>query len=115
MKKALPFLRDQYRQLKYELKNEKRAKITSFKYWFYKILLKRPNICTNCAKTYDHSLSSHTENGITYCRHDSWTSIGTLKFDHWEQKNVVEKLKPNEIAVKGDDGMVRIMEGNRKK
>lgn len=68
-------------------------------------------VCDVCGKKYLHALRwGYGDKGKKWCLHDNPSKVDPTKLTAGERKRVADKLKPNEVAVKGSDGIIRICE-----
>jgi hypothetical protein len=62
--------------------------------------------CWRCGKPYEFALRA----GKDWCVHDDLPTRDKSQFTQGEQRHVVDKLGRNELAVKGHDGYIRILQ-----
>jgi len=68
---------------------------------------KGKKICSVCGKPWKYKLEGgYRPDGTRWCRHDNGGGIG-LHFTNYEKK-MISKLPKGKVAVKGNDGVVRI-------
>ena len=69
-------------------------------------------VCDICGEPYESSVRVHLEKGNTFCVHDDPSTgvQGRGVLSQAEERRVASRLKPHERAVKGNDGMIRILE-----
>lgn len=70
----------------------------------------RKKVCDVCGKKYEFSLRVLYEKGERFCIHDQSSSKDPTQLTSSEKSRVASKLKPNEMAIKGTDGIIRICE-----
>ncbi len=64
--------------------------------------------CRRCGEPYEFALRV----GKDWCVHDDLPKRDKSQLTQGEQKHVVDKLGRNEVAVKGHDGFIRILQRN---
>lgn len=73
-------------------------------------ILSSSNVCGVCQKKYKFSIKTGFSSGKEWCIHDQFKNGDPRQLTGFEQKRINAKLKPNETAVKGSDGIIRIIE-----
>lgn len=68
------------------------------------------HVCRVCKKGYTGYVKILFKDGTLTCVHDRPILFEDPHLTAGEQKRIGSRLSPNEIAVKGDDGMIRIIE-----